>query len=136
MTLDRKSENFQFLDVQKPSSKVANKNKFQLLELNKVAKYVSDKNEKENQTKRKLIGQKVISNAQNLKPKVLPEKKKIELVPKNEQEPVKSDKAEAEKRPNMVLIDYDRISRDIRNQLAETDRQVHGKFFLSSTKTI
>ena len=52
----RKSENFQLLDVQKPGSKVANKNKFQLLELNKVAKYVSDKNEKENQTKRKLIG--------------------------------------------------------------------------------
>ena len=127
----RKSENFQLLDVQKPGSKVANKNKFQLLELNKVAKYVSDKNEKENQTKRKLIGQKVIAKAQNLKPKVLPEKKKIELVSQNDKE-IEREKAESEKRPNMVLIDYDRISRDIRNQLAETDRQVHGEFFLSA----
>ena len=124
----RRSENFQLLDVQKPGSKVANKNKFQLLELNKVAKYVSDKNEKENQTKRKLIGQKVISKAQNLKPKVLPEKKKIELVSQNDKE-IEREKPESEKRPNMVLIDYDRISRDIRNQLAETDRQVHGEFF-------
>ena len=131
----RKSENFQLLDVQKPGSKVANKNKFQLLELNKVAKYVSDKNEKENQTKQKLIGQKVISNAQNLKPKVLPEKKKIELVSQNGKE-IEREKPESEKRPNMVLIDYDRISRDIRNQLAETDRQVHGEFFVSSARII
>ena len=131
----RKSENFQLLDVQKPGSKVANKNKFQLLELNKVAKYVSDKNEKENQTKQKLIGQKVISNAQNLKPKVLPEKKKIELVSQNDKE-IEREKPESEKRPNMVLIDYDRISRDIRNQLAETDRQVHGEFFVSSARII
>ena len=68
-----------------------------------------------------------MSKVENQKPKTLPQTIMPETInregpeiekPKNGEEP--------EKRPNMVLIDYDRISRDIRNQIAENDRKVNG----------
>jgi len=108
--------------------------KFQLLEFGKVATFVSGKKQTENVKKRLLIetGQ-LTSHRAVQKPVTLPQKepvKKLDLGCTPEIENVRPknvvEQKTEPKRPEMVLIDYDRIGKEIRKNVDEAYKDIEG----------